>query len=80
MTRIDYLLAELRCALLRARLWQADIEAVGMALKAGLVEPEQALELLQECDALHLVAPNNWNSEGWAQAAREYRANRKGAA
>jgi len=57
MTRLDYLLAELRCASLRARLWQADIDAVGMALKAGLVAPEHALELLQECDALHLVAP-----------------------
>jgi len=80
MTRVDYLLAELRCASLRARLWQADIDAVGMALKAGLIHPEQALELLHDCDALHLVAPNNWNSEGWAQAARDYHANRKGAA
>jgi hypothetical protein len=44
MTRVDYLLAELRCASLRARLWQADIEAVGMALKAGLIDPEQALD------------------------------------
>jgi hypothetical protein len=51
----DYLLAELRCAALRARLWQHDIEAVGLALKGGLIEPEQALELLQDCDALHLV-------------------------
>jgi hypothetical protein len=57
MTRRDYLLAELRCASLRARLWQADIDAVGMALKAGLVEPEQALELLHECDCLQLISP-----------------------
>jgi hypothetical protein len=55
MTRSAYLLAELRCASLRARLWQADIDAVGLALKAGLVEPEQALELLADCDCLHLV-------------------------
>jgi hypothetical protein len=55
MTRRDYLIAELRCASLRARLWQADIDAVGLALKAGLVEPEQALELLADCDCLHLV-------------------------
>jgi hypothetical protein len=48
-------MAELRCASLRARLWQADIDAVGMALKAGLVEPEQAIELLQECDCLALI-------------------------
>jgi len=57
MTRIDYLLAELRCASLRARLWQADIDAIGMALRAGFVGPNEALELLHECDALHLVAP-----------------------
>ena len=55
MTRRDYLIAELRCASLRARLWQADIDAVGMALKAGLVEPEQALELLDDCDCLALI-------------------------
>jgi hypothetical protein len=57
MTRRDYLLAELHCASLRARLWQADIDAVGLALKAGLVEPEQALELLADCDCLQLVSP-----------------------
>jgi len=55
MSRFDYLLAELRCAAIRARLWQADIEAVGLALKHGLVHPEEALELLHDCDALHLV-------------------------
>jgi hypothetical protein len=53
--RRDYLLAELRCAALRARLWQADIDAVGLALRGGLIEPEQALELLHDCHALHLV-------------------------
>jgi hypothetical protein len=57
MTRIDYLLAELRCARARARLWQADIDAVAIALKGGLIHPEQALELLHDCDALHLVGP-----------------------
>jgi hypothetical protein len=53
--RRAYLLAELRCAALRARLWQADIEAVGLALKGQPISPEQALELLGDCDALHLV-------------------------
>ena len=57
MTRRDYLMAELRCASLRPRLRQADIDAVGMALKAGLVEPEQALELLTDCDCLQLIEP-----------------------
>jgi hypothetical protein len=58
ITRRDYLMAELRCASLRARLWQADIDAVGMALKAGLVSPEQALELLHDCDCLQLIEPS----------------------
>jgi hypothetical protein len=57
MTRRDYLLAELRCASLRARLWQADIDAVGPSLEAGLVEPEQALELLADCDCLQFISP-----------------------
>jgi hypothetical protein len=51
----DYLLDELCCAAVRARLWQADIEAVGIALKGCLIDPEQAIELLHDCDALHLV-------------------------
>jgi hypothetical protein len=51
----DYLLAELRCAVLRAKLWQQDIEAVGLALKGGLIDPDQALDLLHDCDALDLV-------------------------
>jgi hypothetical protein len=55
MTRVDYLLAELRCAVIRTRLREADITAVALALKAGLVDPEQALDLLHDCDALHLV-------------------------
>jgi hypothetical protein len=55
MTRLDYLLAELRCASIRARLWVTDIEAIGAALKVGLVTPDQAVELLADCDALHLL-------------------------
>jgi hypothetical protein len=36
-----------------------------MALKAGLVEPEQALELLADCDCLQLISPerNHGNEE-----------------
>jgi hypothetical protein len=52
----NYLLAELRAASLRARLWQADIDAVGIALKAGWIDAEQAIEALADCGALHLVA------------------------
>jgi hypothetical protein len=57
MSRREYLLAELRCASLRARLWQFDIEAVGIALKAGWISPEQAVEALADCDCLQLIEP-----------------------
>jgi hypothetical protein len=51
----DYLLAELRCASLRARLLQLDIEAIGVALKGRIIMPEQALALLDDVDALRIV-------------------------
>ena len=59
MTRRDYLLAELRCVSLRSRFQQADIDAVGKALGAGLIEPEQALELLADCDCLQFISPQD---------------------
>ena len=52
----EYLLAELRAAALRgARLWQSDIDAIGLALKAGLISPDQAVEHLADCGVLCLV-------------------------
>jgi hypothetical protein len=60
MSRREYLLAELRCAALRARY---DIAAVGLALKSGLIEPEQALELLHDCDCLHLISPEKFHEQ-----------------
>jgi hypothetical protein len=54
-SRCEYLLAELRCASLRARLIQADIDAIGLALKTGLISPDEAVELLADIDLLRLV-------------------------
>lgn len=51
----DYLLAEMRCASLRARITQADLEAIGLALKGGLITPDQAIALLHDIDVLRLV-------------------------
>lgn len=51
----DYLLAELRCAAMRARIMQADVEAVGIALRGNLITADQALNLLNDCDVLRLV-------------------------
>jgi hypothetical protein len=55
MTYTDYILAELHCAELRARLIQSDLEAIGLALRGGLITPDQAIEHLCDCDAMRLV-------------------------
>jgi hypothetical protein len=55
MSNVDYLIAELRCAAMRAHLAQLDIEAIGIALRGRLVTPEQALELLDDVDAIRFV-------------------------
>jgi len=38
-------------------LWQADIESVGIALKAGWIDADQAVEALADCDCLQLIHP-----------------------
>jgi hypothetical protein len=53
----EYVLAELRCAALRTRLAQADIDAVGVALRGGLITTDQAIEILGDCDCLQYVQP-----------------------
>ena len=55
--RTAYLLAELRCASLRAQLMQADIIAIDLALRGGLITLEQAAELLHDCDLLRYIGP-----------------------
>jgi hypothetical protein len=53
----QYVLAELRCARLRARLAALDIECTGIALKIGLIEPEVAFEWLCDAGALKFPTP-----------------------
>jgi hypothetical protein len=51
----DYLLAEMRCASLRARILQHEIDAIGIALKGGAISADQALELMHDIDLLRLI-------------------------
>jgi hypothetical protein len=51
----DYLMRELRCASLRARLMVNEIQFAGTALKAGLIAPEVVLEHLRDLGVLGLV-------------------------
>jgi hypothetical protein len=51
----EYILAEFRCALAKAKLAQRDIEAVGLALKNGIVTPEQAAAMFWESEAIQFL-------------------------
>jgi hypothetical protein len=51
----DYLLAELRCASLRAKILQSEIDAIGTAVKGGLVTAEQAIVLMHGVDLLRFI-------------------------
>jgi len=64
-----YVLAELRCAVARHRLEVLDMTAIGLALKANMLSPEDALIELHNRGCLHLVGANTAN--GHAQTCRK---------
>jgi hypothetical protein len=53
----DYVLGELRCAALRARLAACEIDTIGVALRAGWINHHIAIEWLHDRSALDYVAP-----------------------
>lgn len=63
-TFADYLIAELRCAALRAKLLHNDIVAIGLALKGHFIDADSAIGHLSDCGALRLVALSSDNHTG----------------
>ena len=55
--RREYVLAELRCAALRADLIRNEIVTIGLALKGGLISPDEAVRLMAENGLLQLLGP-----------------------
>jgi hypothetical protein len=55
MSFAEYILSELRAASLRARLLGSEIDAIGVAVKGGLVTAEQALVLMNRVDLLRVI-------------------------
>ena len=51
----EYVLAEFRCALIRAKLAQLDIEAVASALKFGVISAEQAVAMFWDSEAVQFL-------------------------
>jgi hypothetical protein len=54
----EYVLAEFRCALIKAKLAQYDIEAVALALKHRLVTAEQAVAMFWDSEAVRFIGIN----------------------
>ena len=59
----EYLLSELRCAIVRAKLAVLDIECIGLALRYGIITAEQAVALLTDADVLGFVGPQRENGQ-----------------
>ena len=53
--RRQYILAEFRCALIKAKLAQLDIESVAMALQLNIVTPEQAAVIFWDSEAIRFL-------------------------
>jgi hypothetical protein len=54
-----YVLAEIECGIIRAKLWQNDLTTIGIALRSGFIDSENALEHLADCGALRLIATSS---------------------
>lgn len=52
---IEYLLSGLRCGSARAKLWQLEIDSIGVALKGGLINYDAAQKWIDDCGAKFLV-------------------------
>jgi hypothetical protein len=53
--RHEYILAEFRCAFLKAKLAQLEIETIAIALKSHIVDPEQAVAMFWESHATQFL-------------------------
>ena len=53
----DYLLALMRGASLRAKMIEAEISSIGIALKSNMIGPETAVRWLHESKLLDFVGP-----------------------
>jgi hypothetical protein len=51
----EYVLAQLRCAHFRARLYVKEIAMIGIALRGGVVDAETAVQMLRDANALDFL-------------------------
>jgi hypothetical protein len=51
----DFLLSALRGASLRAKMWETEINTIGIALKADMITVAQAMKWIRDVGALELI-------------------------
>ena|ERR1700677_3606774 len=51
----NYVLAQLRCAHMRARLYVNEIELIGIALKGCIIDAETALQMMRDAGSLEFL-------------------------
>jgi hypothetical protein len=59
----DYMLAELKCAALRSRLITAETDGIEVALRAELINTDEAIAWLHDCGAMQFVAVREAEAE-----------------
>jgi hypothetical protein len=59
----EYVLAELRCAQRRSRLLVNEIEVIGLAFRAGMIDDTVALTWLAEANALEFLQEERGNDD-----------------
>jgi hypothetical protein len=55
----EFMLAQLRCAGLRARLIVTEIDSISVALRGNFITPDGALEWLRDAGALDLITASS---------------------
>ena len=55
----DYLLAELKCAAIRARLLTAEIDSIEVALRGNFISADNAIAWLHEAGAIGLITASS---------------------
>ena len=60
--RVSFVLAQLRCGALRARHLACEVDAIGIALRGGMIPPDTAVAWLRDCGVLDDVASPQVNT------------------
>src|SRR6516164_3767034 len=60
--RVSFVLAQLRCGALRARHLACEVDAIGIALRGGMIPPDTAVAWLRDCGVLDDVASPQENT------------------